>query len=376
MPGPRTTHWDIQPHTKTKHFLLRRYLDAWLPIMATYNGRVIFIDGFAGPGRYKGGEEGSPIIALNALLDHPHFQRTQGKLEVALVFIERDEDRAAALSAELDRLRAARSIPTWVRVHLEKDSFVAVINRLLDALEQGGHRLAPTFAFIDPFGFKDTPLAVIKRIVKNPKCECLITFMYEYVNRFLSHPDPSIQAYLDELFGTDRWRELLHDKNPARRKANIVDLYRQQLIAEAGLKYVRTFEMVNEGNRTEYFLYFGSNSLQGLSKMKESMWRADPTGGQVFSDLTDSNQMVLLTPETDTDHLKRLLRLHFRGRRLVPIEEIQEFVLRDTAYSEAMHLKRRTLAPMEKERLIEVRRLSAKARKGTFPEGTRVTFLS
>jgi hypothetical protein len=40
--------------------------------MAKWNGRIIFLDGFAGPGRYAGGEEGSPLIALRALFLHPH----------------------------------------------------------------------------------------------------------------------------------------------------------------------------------------------------------------------------------------------------------------------------------------------------------------
>jgi hypothetical protein len=38
-------------------------MQAWVPILTRYYGRVVYIDGFAGPGIYVGGEEGSPIIA-------------------------------------------------------------------------------------------------------------------------------------------------------------------------------------------------------------------------------------------------------------------------------------------------------------------------
>lgn len=58
MAPPRATHWALEPHTQAKHLILRRYLEAWLPIMATHNGRIVFVDGFAGPGRYVGREEG------------------------------------------------------------------------------------------------------------------------------------------------------------------------------------------------------------------------------------------------------------------------------------------------------------------------------
>ena len=65
MPVPKTTVWPLEPHTKAKHEILRRYLGAWFPILTSggWNRRVIFLDGFAGPGRYSACEPGSPIIA-------------------------------------------------------------------------------------------------------------------------------------------------------------------------------------------------------------------------------------------------------------------------------------------------------------------------
>jgi hypothetical protein len=61
-------NWPIQPHTEAKHRILASYLSAWFPILSLSGfERVIYIDGFAGPGRYSGGQEGSPIFALKAL---------------------------------------------------------------------------------------------------------------------------------------------------------------------------------------------------------------------------------------------------------------------------------------------------------------------
>ena len=57
---PLDTLWELDPHTLGKHLVLRAYLDAWLPVMGSWQGRLLFIDGFAGPGEYEGGEEGSP----------------------------------------------------------------------------------------------------------------------------------------------------------------------------------------------------------------------------------------------------------------------------------------------------------------------------
>lgn len=56
MTVPKETIWPLDPHTLAKHEILRRYLEAWFPIVGRYSHRIVYIDGFAGPGRYAGGE--------------------------------------------------------------------------------------------------------------------------------------------------------------------------------------------------------------------------------------------------------------------------------------------------------------------------------
>lgn len=66
----KETVWSIEPHTRAKHQILEECLKAWFPILLRWQGRVLYLDGFAGPGVYSGGEEGSPIIALKTALTH------------------------------------------------------------------------------------------------------------------------------------------------------------------------------------------------------------------------------------------------------------------------------------------------------------------
>jgi three-Cys-motif partner protein len=88
MSKPLGTVWNLDPHTAKKHEILRRYFDAWLPIMASWNGRVVYIDGFAGPGQYSKGEDGSPIVVLKAARDHTY----PIKGELVCIFVEDDLD--------------------------------------------------------------------------------------------------------------------------------------------------------------------------------------------------------------------------------------------------------------------------------------------
>jgi three-Cys-motif partner protein len=65
------TVWPLEPHTRAKHEILRRYLEAWSAILSLGGFPTIaYVDGFAGPGAYDNGEDGSPIIALKSALTH------------------------------------------------------------------------------------------------------------------------------------------------------------------------------------------------------------------------------------------------------------------------------------------------------------------
>ena len=98
--------WPIPPHTQAKHEILRHYLGAWFPILATTQRRLLYIDGFAGPGEYKGGEDGSPIIALKIAKDHKLSSKLQRPgMELVFFFIEVNEARF-------------QNFPLMLRIHL------------------------------------------------------------------------------------------------------------------------------------------------------------------------------------------------------------------------------------------------------------------
>lgn len=68
---PTTALWPLARHTEAKHRVLRRYLEAWLPIVSHVPGRELWlVDGFAGPGQYIGGANGSPTWMLDVYIGH------------------------------------------------------------------------------------------------------------------------------------------------------------------------------------------------------------------------------------------------------------------------------------------------------------------
>jgi len=366
MPKITSTIWKIEPHTEAKHAILRKYLDAWLPIITRWNGRVLYIDGFAGPGEYIGGKDGSPIIAIKAVLEH----KTEITSEIKMFFIEADKKRCEFLEQKIAYLE----IPPNIDTKCFCAKFNEIMTEILDYIDEQKTRLAPAFVFIDPFGFTGIPFALIKRIMQNPKCEVLITFMYEEINRFVS--DKRIWDSLEETFGTDKWKEVIDEKDSRRRSVLLHGIYKNQLDKEAGIKFVRSFKMVNKTNKTDYFLFFGTNKIIGLKKMKEAMWKIDESGLFKFSDATyDPAQPMLFEINPDYGRLKRILLQNFKGKS-VSITELENFILTQTPFRET-HYKRQILAPMEEKQPpeIEVKCPAPKRRVGTFPSRCTVRFL-
>lgn len=160
MAAPDGVLWEYEEHTHAKHRLLVGYLHAWLPIMAQRNRRLNLIDGFAGPGRYTGGEPGSPLLMLDAYLNHKG-RAGMGALDVYFDFIELDHDRVAHLREEL----AGVEVPANVHIEVIEGSFDKVMGEMLDGIPRG-QGLVPTFAFLDPFGYTGYGLRLSSRILE------------------------------------------------------------------------------------------------------------------------------------------------------------------------------------------------------------------
>ncbi len=363
MAAPRETTWSVDPHTLKKHEILRRYFQAWFPILASWAGRILYVDGFAGPGKYKGGEDGSPLIVLKTARDHAY--RPKG--EVVFVFVEADRARFEHLEQIIDEIRP--TLPTNFAVHCIHGQFNEQLGKVFGQLDEQKKKLAPAFVFVDPFGFSYTPFSTIARILQNKSCEVLITFMFEEINRFLGQSD--YEHTYDELFGTNKWRDVLSISDPEERRRSIHDIYLTRLKREA--QFARSFEMLNMGNRTDYFLFFASNNLRGLEKMKEAMWQVDKTGTFQFSDYTDVRRSLnLFGDEPDYDLLKNIIVERFKGKDL-SIEDLGDFVVAETPFLRT-HFKTRILRPMEAAGELSVVSAKVGRKKGTFPVDTVMRF--
>ena len=337
--------------------VLEHYMEAWLPILTSWNGRVLFIDAFAGPGEYSGGEDGSPVIALRALIDHRDRNRIQNKIKY--LFIDKDPERCEHLERVLSDLDV---LPDLYRVF--NSSFDETLTSVLDTIDQQKAHLAPAFVMIDPFGVSETPMKVIGRILGNPRSEVYISFMYREINRFREHSN--FERHLDELFGCPAWRQGIDMPDGKERKDFFYDLYRDQLKAN-GAQYVLRFELY-EGAQLVYAIFFGTQHLEGCDKMKQAIWKVAPFGDFKFRG-SQLGQLTLGEDLLDFSLLEQALTNCFRGRGWQRIEDVEDFVKSDATEFHSGHL-RRALNSMEDNGKIEANRLAGKGGKGKTPVAT------
>ncbi|MCP4415163.1 MAG: three-Cys-motif partner protein TcmP [Chloroflexi bacterium] len=362
MAKPKNTIWKMEPHTRAKHEILRRYLGAWFPILGKYYDRIVYIDGFCGPGRYEGGEDGSPIIALKEAIK----QRSLQNNNPVFFFIDERKDRIEQLKRELQNM----PVPDNFDIQAVTNTFENQFQIILDQFENNHSSHPPTFAFIDPFGFKGTPFQLIQRFLEKPRTEVFINIMANFTNRFLAHQNRKTQQHIIDLFGTPAALDIA--QNAENRTEALRLLYKEQL--EKHAKFVRHFEMWDRNNQLIYYLFFATNGSKGHQKMKEAFWKVDSSSGFRFSDANNPNQLTLFKPG---EHVPSMLAVELKRQfqdQTLPVQEIREFVEDRTSFL-ASHM-RKALSLLEENSEIRVskRKRDNTKRTSGFPDGVIVAF--
>ena len=321
---PSSTLWPLERHTEAKHGVLRRYLEAWLPIVVDVRGDELWlIDGFAGPGEYSGGQAGSPIHMLDAYLKHKARARIDARKVVRFVFIERDPRRKAHLDAQVAARRTDLGRAT---VEVLEGDFGELIPGVYARIAASPDQV-PAFLFVDPFGLEDTDPELTTPLLSRRHCETLTFLPIEHLARFIT--DERLSPMRDNLFRGDRWRSAAALPGLAGRIESLRQSYAEMLGEEAD--YVRSFRIRSD---SEFALFFASNHPLGLLKMKEAMWNVDPVGGTTFSDSTSPGQEVFFSDAGVTGAIEAMIRAFPPWTRY----DVLEAALVPTAYL-PKHLK-------------------------------------
>ncbi len=82
-----------RPWSRQKDLILGYYLTAYLPKIATQRRPIQIVDAFAGPGKFRTGEAGSPLIIRSKI----RAREDKSSVPIQLMLVDKSEDHAASL---------------------------------------------------------------------------------------------------------------------------------------------------------------------------------------------------------------------------------------------------------------------------------------
>ena len=254
--------------TKAKHFILRRYLQA-LAFKVLRFSDLTYVDGFSGPWETQTEDfaDSSFMIAIDVLRDAQQqiLTQTGRRPRIRCFFSENDPETFAILAAAVAPFHKPEE-------DFEIKTYCGKFENAVPEIQAFIGRSFPLI-FIDPTGWTGYPFDKIKPLFDRPKCEVLINFMYDFVNRAASMNDKKTIASLGPILGGPKWEERL---DPSLTRGRAVEKLFRDALREAGrfdfvvsTKIDRSTE-----DRPHYFIAYGTKSHDGLKAFRETEYVA------------------------------------------------------------------------------------------------------
>jgi three-Cys-motif partner protein len=254
--------------TKAKHFILRRYLQALAFKVLTFSD-ITYVDGFSGPweSNTENFSDSSFMIAISVLLDAQKqvMLRNGKRRRIRCFFSERSADAFEQLSkavAPFHRPSEGFEIKTYY-------------GEFENSVDEAQTFIGNSFPiiFIDPTGWAGYPFDKIKLLFTNRKCEVLINFMYDFINRFANSEDDDIIISLNPILGGPGWRNRLDPK--LHRGVAVEKLFRETLQTVGNFKFVVSTKIDKSTvERPHFFITYGTKSADGLIAFRDIEYSA------------------------------------------------------------------------------------------------------
>ncbi|MDQ4086705.1 MAG: three-Cys-motif partner protein TcmP [Pseudomonadota bacterium] len=249
-----------------KHSFLDRYLGRLFNKIASSRPAIAYVDGFAGP--WKSATERFDDTSFGLALRQLRGAKQQARQPIRAIahLVEQDPGAFAELQKVRDQFPDIEVVP-----HL--GDFHEVLPAILRAIPSE----AFTFSLLDPKGWS-IDLARISPLLARPHSEVVINLMYDFINRFIEHPNQRIADSLNRTLPGPDWREAIRSAPidvPAAREAIIIGTFSDVLKTIGDFRYAPTLRIRRPGHeRTLYHLVYGTRNPAGLAVFRESQVKA------------------------------------------------------------------------------------------------------
>ncbi|MEW8692657.1 MAG: three-Cys-motif partner protein TcmP [Candidatus Thiodiazotropha endolucinida] len=268
-------HYNGREHSGIKHFLLESYLEKLFMILGQHERRICYIDCFSGPWKESDKNLAGTSIALslNVMRKCRNSLRQLGyDVEFRALFIEKGKRSYKKLDAYLKETQL-----DGITTEAMNGEFHNLRSEILSWC--GPRDFA--FFFIDPKGWKDIKIPILMPLLQRPRSECLINFMYDFLNRALIQ-----EQFQEDMKAIFRETPEISEMPPKEREKHLIQLYRDGLksipINENGRlrsAYVTILDPVKD--RTKYHLVYLTHHPLGIVKFMDASEKMEIVQKQV-----------------------------------------------------------------------------------------------
>lgn len=252
--------YEGREQTETKHLILRAYIQSLVFKVAHKASRIAFVDGFSGPweSRAASYRDTSFGIALRCLKETQAALRgIRRKPHIQAIFCEKDP----VAYSELDRFASG----------FASDDFeVLTLNdEFSNTIDQVAARTADAFRllFVDPKGWTGYGFQGLSKI-SGKNSEVIINFMYDHSNRFFGDSREKIKSSFYDVFEEAELHRIASSQD---RENEAIAIFSEKLKSICRYQFVAHSRVSRpKADRTQFILFFGTNSLAGLEVFRDA----------------------------------------------------------------------------------------------------------
>ncbi len=270
MAGSRFHDKQFDEATKLKLEIFRGYIREWIPVFVSksnYWKQVNIYDFFAGPGRDRSGNPGSPLIILDEITRYLSDETRPKAVDsqIRVFFNDADSDNIKQLWGEIDCR--------------EQDPRFSIATANLDFADAFAKELpmirsdrSANLVILDQCGYKFIGPEVFRTLINCSTTDIIFFVSSDNIRRFAE--EPSTQQY----FPSAKEKITRISRNDVHRL--VCNEYYQSWIPEGVKYYLVPFSIRKDNSGNIYGLIFGSRHLKGLEKFLTVCWDNDKITGE------------------------------------------------------------------------------------------------
>lgn len=307
-----------------KHFFFKNYIETLFFKLASKYQNIVYIDGFSGPWQNKDDKfkDTSFGIAVNAMRMVKARSKAKGNVvDFTAHLVEQNTEAYRELS------KIATKYPE-LTIKTYNSDFLEVVGQITKEVNKNSF----CFIFIDPKGWK-IDLKKLSPLLSFKNSEVIFNFMFDFINRFVSHPDPAISDGLDLLFPySENWRDKISKCNsPEERKDVIFDEFARNLELVGSFKFVSQTEILKPTkDRALYALFYATRNEKGIEVFRDQQVKAlrkeIETRGETkiknWQNRTGQGEMFTSTNEFSPSQTEEILNTHEIEARNFILQEV------------------------------------------------------